>query len=96
MRIGCYIDVPDKDEKPEPEPIPETLLVDCRKAWSENVGSDHVAESIRKGDHDKNTAMRVIAAAILAEREKCARIVERGLGRTNTTIARMIREGGDA
>ncbi|RVH56267.1 hypothetical protein CN213_16095 [Sinorhizobium meliloti] len=34
--------------------------------------------------------------AIAAERERCARIVEGGLGRTNTHIARAIREGGDA
>lgn len=33
------------------------------------------------------------AEAVEAERERCARIVERGLGRTNTAIARAIREG---
>ncbi len=34
-----------------------------------------------------------ITRAIMAERERCARIVEKGLGQTNTTIARAIRNG---
>jgi hypothetical protein len=38
----------------------------------------------------------LIAAAVIAERERCARIVELGLGKTATTIAREIREGGAA
>jgi hypothetical protein len=37
-----------------------------------------------------------VAEAIMGERERCARIVERGLGLTNTTIVKMIRKGGDA
>lgn len=37
-----------------------------------------------------------IARAILAERERCAVVVERGLGRTNTSIAKAIRQGGAA
>jgi hypothetical protein len=36
-----------------------------------------------------------VGLAILAERERCARIVELGLGRTNTAIARAVREGGE-
>lgn len=33
--------------------------------------------------------------AVAEERERCARIVEAGLGRTNTSIAKLIREGGE-
>jgi len=34
-----------------------------------------------------------IAEAIMAERERCAKAVEAGLGLTNTAIARKIRSG---
>lgn len=36
---------------------------------------------------------RIIARAIMAERERCAKKVEAGLGLTNTAIARHIRSG---
>jgi hypothetical protein len=54
------------------------------------------ARSFEMFSGDKLEMTGLIIAALLAERERCARIVERGLGRTNTAIARAIREGGDA
>ena len=36
---------------------------------------------------------QAVREAVAIERERCARVVEKGLGETNTTIARKIRNG---
>lgn len=64
---------------------------EVRKTIPEDIRRDAEAALAWRGSADD---VYHVGVAILAERERCAVIVERGLGRTNTTIARMIREGG--